>query len=297
MNIKVLKTFCDAADTGSFSRAAQMNGVTQSAVSQQLAGLERELNVVLLNRGGGAVTPTEAGRALYEGAREVLHTWERTLGQLRSTTDKVRGVVRVGTIYSVGFDVLHPYVRRFLQAYPEANLQIEYTRWTRINAEVIRGEMNLGVVAYPQRHRSLEVLPFVEQELVVVTDPPHRLAGRKSVRPEDLAGEPFVAFENQIPTRVHIDRELKRHKVSVTVSSEFDNIETLKRAVEVGVGVSIVPRDNVTREVAAGVLCALRFRERRGWTRQIGIIRRVGRERSPAEQAFLDLLTQPGGGG
>jgi len=290
MNIKVMKTFCDAVDTGSFSRAAQLSGVTQSAVSQQLAGLERELSVVLLNRGGGLVVPTEAGKAFYEGAQEMLRRWERVIWQIRSTSDQIRGVVRVGTIYSVGFDVLYPYIRRFLRDYPEVNLQVEYSRWSRINAAVIAGEMDIGVVAYPRKRRSLEVIPFTDQELGMVCAPGHRLARRARIRPADLKGEKFVAFEANIPTRTHIDRVLRRHRVRVDVAMEFDNIETLKRAVEVDAGVSILPLDNVAREVDVGLLAFVRFRAPDGWVRHIGIIRRVGKQASPGEQAFLEQL-------
>jgi DNA-binding transcriptional LysR family regulator len=292
MNFKVLKTFCDAVDCGSFSRAAQLNGVTQSAVSQQLAGLERELSSVLLNRGRGMVVPTEAGNALYQGAQEILRLWERTLGQLRSASDEIRGVVRVGTIYSVGFDLLYPYVRRFLRDYPEVNLQVEYTRWSRINAAVISGEMDLGVVAYPRNHRSLEIIPFTDQELGLVCAPSHRLARRSRIQPAALRGEQFVAFEPSIPTQAYIDKVLRGCRVKVDVVMAFDNIETLKRAVEVDAGVSILPVDNVTREVAAGLLAYVRFQDRRKWVRRIGIIRRVGKAATPAERALLELLSR-----
>jgi len=292
MNFKALKTFCDAVDSGSFSRAAQLNGVTQSAVSQQLAGLERELSVVLLNRGAGLVVATEAGKAFYEGAQEILRRWEKMLGQIRSASDEIRGVVRVGTIYSVGFDLLYPYIRRFLRDYPEVNLQVEYTRWSRINAAIVGGEMDLGVVAYPVKGRSLEVIPFTDQELGVVCAPGHRLARRSRIQAAELAGEKFVAFESNIPTRVHIDKLLRARRVKVDVAMEFDNIETLKRAVEIDVGVSILPADNVAREVATGLMAYVRFQDRKKWTRRIGIVRRVGKALSPAEEALLVMLSR-----
>ena len=292
MNFKVLKTFCDAVDSGSFSRAAQINGVTQSAVSQQLASMERELSVVLLSRGAGLTVPTEAGKAFYEGAQEILRRWEQMLGQIRSASDEIRGVVRVGTIYSVGFDLLYPYIRRFLRDYPEVNLQVEYTRWSRINAAVIGGEMDLGVVAYPAKGRSLEVIPFADQELGLVCAPGHRLARRSRIRAAELDGERFVAFEPNIPTRVQIDKLLRGHRVKVSVAMEFDNIETLKRAVEINVGVSILPADNVTREVDAGLLAYVRFDDRSKWSRRIGIIRRVGKPPSPPEEALLVMLSR-----
>jgi DNA-binding transcriptional LysR family regulator len=290
MNTDVLKTFCDLVDTGSFSKAAEENYVSQSAVSQQLAKLERDLGTQLISRGGGLVVPTEAGKAFYAGAVEILRRYERLLGEVRSAADAVRGVLRVGTIYSVGFYLLAPYIRKFLQAHPEVNLHVEYTRWNRIYAAVLGGEMNLGVVACPEKHRSIKVTPLADEELVMVCSPEHRLSRRRRVRPADLKGEAFVAFEAHIPTRRHIDRLLKRSRVPVEIAMEFDNVETLKRAVEVNAGLSILPRGNVADEVEAGGLSVARFSDPARWTRRLGVIRRRGRVPSPAERMFLKLL-------
>jgi DNA-binding transcriptional LysR family regulator len=290
MNIDVLKTFCDLVDTGSFSKAAEVNYVSQSAVSQQLAKLERDLSTQLISRGGGLVAPTEAGKAFYEGAKEIVRRYEQLLGQVRSAADAIRGVLRVGTIYSVGFYLLDPYVRRFLSSHPEVNLYVEYARWNRIYAAVISGEMDLGVVACPEKHRSVEIVPLASEELVVVCPPKHRLAGRERLAPADLRGEKFVAFEPNIPTRRHIDKFLKAERVSVQVVMEFDNIELMKRAVEVGCGVSILPKGNVEREVAHGELVYVRFARPERCVRPVGIVRRRGKAPSPAERMFLALL-------
>jgi DNA-binding transcriptional LysR family regulator len=290
MNTEVLKTFCDLVDTGSFSKAAEASFISQSAVSQQLAKLERDLGVQLISRGGGLVVPTEAGKAFYAGAMEILRRYEQLQGEVRSAADAVRGVLRVGTIYSVGFYLLAPYVRKFLQAHPEVNLHVEYTRWNRIYAAVLSGEMSLGVVACPEKHRSIEIIPLASEELVVVCSPEHRLARRRQLKPEDLAGEKFIAFEENIPTRRHIDRLLKRARVSVDVAMAFDNIDTLKRAVEINAGLSILPREDIHNEVDAGLLCCARFRDRGRWQRPLGVVRRRGKTPSPAERMFVELL-------
>jgi DNA-binding transcriptional LysR family regulator len=292
MNIAVMKTFCDLVETGSFSRAAESNYISQSAVSQQVAKLERELSVQLITRGGGLVEPTEAGKAYYEGAKEILRRYEQLLGEVRSARDAVRGVLRVGTIYSVGFYLLDPWVRKFFQEHPEVNLHVSYTNWNHIYAAIISGEMDLGVVACPENHRSLSVVPLVEEELVMVCPPSHRLAGRKTVEAGDLVGQPFVAFEKNIPTRRHIDKLLKSRGVKVDCTMEFDNIELLKRAIMVGQAVSILPRENVELEVERGDLACARFKDPQFWTRPVGILRRKGRQPSPAERMFLGMLKQ-----
>jgi len=293
MNIEVLKTFCDLVDTGSFSKAADMNYLSQSAVSQQLAKLERNLSVQLINRGGGIVSPTDAGKAFYAGAMEILHRYEQLMGEVRSAADSVRGVLRVGTIYSAGFYLLDPYVRRFIQQHPEVNLHVEYTSSARIYAAIIGGQMDLGVVAFPEKQRSIEIIPLTSEELVLVCYPNHRLAGRKWVTPADLNGENFVAFQENIPTRRHIDRVLRSEGVEVKVVMEFDNIELLKRAVYVEAGVSILPLDNVQREAQYGDLAYARFREAQKWHRPVGIIRHRGKAPGPAERMFLGILRSP----
>jgi len=291
MNIDVMKTFCDLVETGSFSKAAEANYVSQSAVSQQLAKLERELSTQLISRGGGLVAPTEAGKAFYQGSKEIIRRHEQMLGEVRSAADSVRGVLRVGTIYSVGFYLLDPYVREFIRRHPEVALHVEYTGWNRIYAAIINGEMDLGVVACPQRGRFIEIVPLASEELVVVVPPDHRFATRRRVWPSDLRGRKFVAFQANIPTRKHIDRLLKRQKVEIDIVLEFDNIELLKRAIMVGSGLSILPKDNVEMELAYKTLACCGLVGPAGrWTRPVAIVRRRGKAPGPAERMFLGLL-------
>ncbi len=294
MNIDVMKTYCDLVDTGSFSKAAEANLISQSAVSQQLAKLEQGLGTQLISRGGGLVAATEAGRAFYQGAREILRRYEQLLGEVKSAADSVRGVLRVGTIYSLGFYLLDPFVRKFLQSHPEVNLHVEYTGWNRIYSAVVSGEMDMGVVACPEKQRFIEIIPLASEEMVVVCSPRHRLAKRQRIDASELQGEKFAAFEANIPTRRFIDRLLDEENVNVNVELEFDNVELLKRAIEVDSGIGILPLDNVKREVEYGDLAYTRFRRPEKWIRPVAIIRRRGKAPSPAERIFLALLrTKP----
>jgi DNA-binding transcriptional LysR family regulator len=290
MNTSVMKTFCDVVDTGSFSKAAAANSISQPAVSQQMAALEREMGMRLLTRAGGFAAPTDAGEAFHRGARDILRRYEQMVKEVHALERLVRPVLRVGTIYSVGFYLLEPYVREFLRAHPDVDLDVEYARWNRITAAVLDGEMDLGILAFPEKHRSIEIIQFASESLVMVCSPEHRLAGRKEIEPAELKGERFVAFEANVPTRRHIDRVLKRYRVAVDVVMEFDNNETLKRAVEVGAGLSILPQNNVEREASAGYLCVVPFRDPTHWVRRIAIIRRRGRAHSDSEMMFLRIL-------
>lgn len=291
MNLTVLKTFCDLVDSGSFSRAAESNYVSQSAVSQQLSKLESELSVQLISRGGGIVVPTEAGKAFYRGAKEICRRYEQLVGEVRSVSDSVRGTLRVGTIYSVGFYFLDPYVREFFQKHPEANLHVSYTSWNQIYASVIDGEMDMGVVACPDANRSLDIIPLEEEQLVVVCPPNDPMTQRDSVVAADLDGRKFAAFSGNIPTRRLIDKLLKAAKVHVDITLEFDNIELLKRVIMIGSAVSILPQESVEGEAQRGDLAFVPFRYPKRWTRPIGIVRRKDRQPTPAEVQFLSILS------
>jgi DNA-binding transcriptional LysR family regulator len=196
----------------------------------------------------------------------------------------------VGTIYSVGFYRLDAFLRRFLREHPEVNLHVEYTLPGRIYTAVAGGEMDLGVVAWPERHRALEAVPLAGEELVAVFGRRHRLARRKTLVAADLEGEKFVAFDADIPTRRAIDRLLKQSGTAVRVVMEFDNIELIKRAVEVEAGVSILPRESVQREARWGELAYARFQDAQRWVRPLAVIRRRGKASSPAERMFLEIL-------
>jgi len=293
LSTDVMRTFCDVVETSSFTRAAEMNGISQSAVSQQVAALERDLGTRLLIRGGTGAEATDVGKAFYRGAKDILARLDRMVEEVAGIVKSACPLLRVGTIYSVGFYLLDAYVRKFIKAHPEVKLEVRYTKWDEIISAVLGGEMDLGIVAFPEKQRSLEIIPFADEELMVVCAPGHRLADRASVDPSDLRGERFVAFEANVPTRRFIDRMLRAGRVSVDVCMEFDNNDTLKRAVEVGAGLSIVPKGIGQREESLGQLCFIPFRQPSKWIRKICIIRRRGREHSKAEMLFLRTLRSP----
>ncbi|HEX5707514.1 MAG TPA: LysR family transcriptional regulator [Pyrinomonadaceae bacterium] len=291
MQIETLKIFCDLVETQSFSQAAERNFVTQSAVSQQVRGLEERFKRRLLERVRGRrdVSLTEAGRTFYESSREVLRAYQTLVEDMRSLTGTVSGTVRVATVYSVGLHELPPAVRSFMTLYPQAKIDLEYSRTTRIVRDVLSGAVELGVVAYPEKRRGLAVVPIGDDRLVLICPPGHALAARKKVRAKDLDGQDFVLFERDIPTRRATDKILRAHGVTVRRAAEFDNIETIKRAVEVGIGLGIVPRLSVTDEARTGQLAVVQLAEAE-WTRTVGVIYRSDRTLNTAARKFLELL-------
>ena len=293
MQIETLKIFCDLVETRSFSQAAERNFVTQSAVSQQVRGLEEKFRRRLLERVRGRrdLNLTQAGEAFYEASREVLLAYGRLEESMRQLTGTVSGTVRVATVYSVGLHELPPVVREFMSSYPQAKIDLEYSRTTRIVRDVLSGAAELGVVAFPEKKRGLEVVTLDGDRLVLICSPAHPLAKRKKVSAADLQGQDFVLFERDIPTRRATDRVLRAHGVSVHRVAEFDNIETIKRAVEVGLGIAVVPRPSVLDEQRSGQLAVVPLAEPE-WKRSVGVIYRSDRVLGTAARKFIELLTK-----
>lgn len=294
-DLVALQLFCRIIETGSFSEAAAACYLSQSAVSQRVRALERHYGRVLVERGRGrsGVEPTEAGQTLYESAREILERVQTLEDRLREFDDEVTGTIRVATVYSVGLHSLPPHLSRFIARYPQVNVHLEYAR-TNCIVEMLRARrIDLGIVAYPEEDRDIEVIPFGREPMVCIAPPEHPLAALDAVPWERLRGEALVAFDRDIPTRRATDALLAAHGVPIRVVSEFDNIETIKRVVENGGGLAIVPEATVRREVRDGTLVA-RTLEGEPIDRPTGIIRRRGRIYSRAVEQFVEVLTAGG---
>jgi DNA-binding transcriptional LysR family regulator len=290
MHVETLKTFCDLVETGSFSRAARLNLVTQSAVSQQVRVLEQKYGRRLVERGARRdIRATEAGRLLYAESKAIVTRLAALAERLRDPSDVVSGAVTIAAVYSVGLHTLPAAMKSFLRAHPQVNVRLQYRRTDEVYQACIDGTIDLGVVAIPTRRPPLELVPLRPDQLVLACPPEHRLARRASLSLTRLAGEPFIAFDRDIPTRKLVDRLLRARRVVVPVTMEFDNIETIKRSVEAGLGISILPRPALDNEVRAGTLAARPFTDP-DMHRPIGIIYRRSRELSPAARTFLALL-------
>lgn len=293
MHIETIKTFCDLVETGSFSKAAALNFISQSAVSQQVKALEHRFNRQLIERSHRkSIVPTDAGKLVYTEFKEMVDRYLALEVRLRAATDIIAGTIRVATVYSVGLYELPPYVKRFMKMHPQVKIHVEYSRTDRVYEACRNQTIDFGMIALPWRKPNVEVVLFREEELVLVCSPGHPLAGKGIVSLHGLEGEDFVAFEPDIPTRKTIDQILRRHRVTVNYVMEFDNIETIKRTVEVGNGISILPAKAVENEARGGLLVALRFLEGE-FTRPLAIIHRKGKVFSPAARAFIELLTSP----
>jgi DNA-binding transcriptional LysR family regulator len=292
MQIETFKVFCDLVETASFSRAASLNSITQSAVSQQIRSLERHFHVGLIERGRKNFCVTQEGRAFLQASKEILHTFESLGDRIRELQNVVAGDLRIATVYSIGLHELPPFLRKFRTLYPDVTVKVDYRRSTQVYSEVLEGNADLGLVAFPVRRKNLIVENFWRDKLVLICHPGHALAERKRVRLRDLQGEKFISFEPDLPTRKVIDRLLREQGVKIEQTMEFDNIETVKRAVEIEHGISIVPQTSVADETRNGGLVAIELESPDMW-RPLGVVYRRHRSISPAQKQFVALLKEP----
>ena len=291
MHVETLKTFCDLVETGSLSRAARMNLVSQSAVSQQLRALERRYGRQLIERAPRiGARATEAGRLLYDEVKPLLERLGMLEQRLRARPDVVAGTVRVATVYSVGLHTLPTVIKRCLAEHPEMNVRLSYRRTNEVVAACLDGEVDFGIVAVPARGPGLELVSLGHDDLVIAAPPSHPLARRARPPLAALEGQAFIGFDRDIPTRRLVDALLRRHRVRVSYTMELDNIETIKRSVEAGLGLSLLPAPTLAGEIRARTLVGKPPAEG-PFHRPIGVVYRKNRELSAAGKAFLALLT------
>jgi LysR family transcriptional regulator, transcriptional activator of the cysJI operon len=293
MHFLNLKVFCDLVETGSFSVAADRNGITQSAVSQQIKTLEQRFGVVFFERGKKNFSITPEGTVFHAAAVRMLEIYRNIDAELHSVRNEVGGPLRVATVYSLGLHELPPLLKDYRARFPQVDLTVSYRRNHTVYDEVLNDHADLGVVAYPRPRRGLVVEIFAQDRMVLISAPGHPLARRESLRVKDLHGQSFISFEPDLPTRKAVDQLLREHEVDVEQAMELDNIETVKRAVEVESGVALVPSNSVAEEAATGQLRAMHLEDAEMW-RPMGTVLRRGRTITPALREFVNALRQLG---
>jgi DNA-binding transcriptional LysR family regulator len=293
MQIDSLKIFCDVVRLRSFSRAAEANGVLQAAASLTVQRLEKHLGVTLIDRSCRPWKPTREGQIFYDGCKEVLERYREVESAVRGEPMAADAVVRVAAIYSANLREMSQSVRRFNELRPRARVELEYLHPSRVYERVLNDEVELGILSFPQERRDLTVIPWRNETMVLACHPQHPLAWRKKIAVKQLAGEPFVGFDADLVIRKKIDAYLREHGVAVKVVLTFDNVEAVKRAVEVGSGVAILPLPTLERELQAETLVAVPFSPS-DFVRPLCIVYRRGRRLYPNTKAFIELLQNGG---
>jgi LysR family transcriptional regulator, transcriptional activator of the cysJI operon len=273
------------------SRGAAHCGVSQSAASQHVQEVERRLGVSLLDRTKRPLELTPAGRLYSEYCRDVLRREEEFSQALEGVKADAGGAVRVASIYSIGLSEMSGLQEEFAARYPAASLQVEYGRPEKVYEAVRNETADLGLVSYPVSSREITAIPWREEEMQVAASPSHPFAARDRVNPDELEGQNFIGFDEDLSIRRELDRFFRTHAISVNLVMHFDNIQTIKEAVALGSGISILPARTMQSEIAQGRLVAVPLHAP-DLVRPVGVIHRKRKKLNRASQAFLELLRE-----
>jgi len=289
MHIETLRIFCDLADLHSFSKTADKNLLSQSAVSQQLAQLEMTYKCQLINRKKRPIELTKAGWVLYNAAKDMLERLEQSKNELNTLKASFKNRMNVAAIYSIGMHTLPKYIKKFMVTNPNVNVHVEYLSASKIYELILSGDIDIGLIAVPKKGKKLSVFEFEAEPLVLACSPRHPLASQNHLDIQQVRFERFIGFEKGVPTREWIDGIFQRYNISVQLIMEFDNIETIKRAVEINAGISILPKTALLQEIENGTIKTLKFSNEK-FVRPTAIIIRKGKILSEPGKFFIDLL-------
>lgn len=283
--LRSLRMFRDVVQAQSFTEAAHRNFVTQSAVSHHLKMLELKFGLRLIERGRKQVRLTRAGALLLDASQDILQRYEQFERALHTPTTEIAGRLRIGSIYTVGLYELPRYTPIFLKRYPKVELLLTYLRDAEVYEAVLSDRIDIGIVDYPKAHPQLLITPLKKERVALIVPPKHPLAGKRRIHLAQLHGQPFIVPQAEFP----VDEILRTTKIRVRVVHAFDNIEITKRAVEVGLGLALVPRITVLDELQRGKLRSPELVEG-PFERPIGILTRKRAELSLPMGKFIDML-------
>lgn len=291
MHLRNVEMFCDAVELRSFSRAAEQLRVSQSAVSQAIQQLEKRVGALLIDRSKRPFELTQAGQLYFNGCRDMLAAFRNVEEQVKSLKDKVSGRVRIAAIYSVGMMQINELIDRFQADYPEVDVTIDYAHPEEVYRRVGTDQDELGLVSFPKSRGEFTCVHWQDQPMVLVVGRNHAWYTRQTIEPSELDGVRFVGFSPNLHIRRMIDKWFRELGATVETIHSFDNVEYVKRDVESGSGIALLPLPTVMDECSTGRLNALEINGVH-WVRPLGVIHRKGRELSKPAYKFLEALKQ-----
>jgi DNA-binding transcriptional LysR family regulator len=292
MQLKNIEIFCDVVAVKSFSKGGSNNRISQSAASQAVHQLEKHLGTKLIDRNKRPIELTPAGEVYYGRCRLILSQLRNLEDEVQKLGNKrVSGRLRLGAIYSVGLLQMNQFVRKYQIAFPDVEIDLVYLHPEEVYEHIANEQCDMGIVSFPKGASEFEIIPWQDQRMVLATARDHTLSDRKQIDLQELEGEKLISFTSNLVIRKKLDSWLKREGMVLETVYEFDNVEYVKRAVEINNGVAILPLPTMSREVETGTLCAI---ELNGcdWVRPMGIIHKRGRILTSPAKLFLKLLTE-----
>jgi len=290
MNLDAFKWFHDLVETKSFTKAASRNGVTQSALSQMLAVMERKLGARLADRGKNSFQLTPAGKICDDHGREIARLLWELDQQMQQAKITSGGIIELAACYTIGLHQLPPVLRQYRLDFPGVEVRVHYGLIDRVHEEVLENLVDLGLVCYPRRLHGLAIDPFRHERLMLVCHPQHPLAARPAVALRELTGQKFVAW-NEIRWSPVLRSVPDNQRHLFEPLHEFNEVETVKRVVEMDDGIAFLPETTVLPEVAQQRLAAVPL-ENGGCTEPLAVIYRQRKTLTPAMNNFIKALKQ-----
>lgn len=287
MDINQLEVVVAVAQEQGFSRAAERLHRTQPAISQAVQRLEAELGEALFDRSSKDGTLTAAGQVLFDYAQQMLNLRSDAVTSIKELRDLGRGKVTIGANeYTVMY--LLPVIAAYRSRHPHVKVEVKRSLASRIPAEVVNRSVELGVVSFRPHDPALRAVPAVTDELALIVGPEHPLAGKTEVSVRELGAENFIAHNVPSPYRERVEQTFEKHRTPLNISMELPTLEAIKKFVERGAGVALIPRLTAIDEIARRQVVALTVREMR-LERRLHIIYRKGTTLSHAARAFLKV--------
>jgi DNA-binding transcriptional LysR family regulator len=285
MDVNQLEVLVAVAKEQSFSRAAQVLHRTQPAISQAIRRLENELGEPLFDRSSKDGTLTASGRVLFEFAEQMLNLRKGAHAAIKELKDLHRGKLSLSANeYTVMY--LLPVLSVFRARHPHIKVEVKRSLASRIPSEVLGRGVEIGVVSFKPTEPAIASVPVLTDELALIVAVDHPLSGKQIVSVRELGAESFIAHNVASPYRERVVRTFEKFKTPLNISMEMPTLESIKRLVQRGMGVALVPRLTAEAEIASGQIAALTVREMR-FERRLQLIYRKGANLSHAARAFL----------
>ncbi len=290
MDINQLEVLVAVAREKSFSRAADVLYRTQPAVSQAIRRLEKEVGEKLFDRSSKDGTLTFAGEVLLDYAKQMLNLRQNAHTAIKELKNLHHGKVTISANEHTVFCLL-PIIEEFSRRHPLIKVEVRRGVASRIPTEITAREVELGVISFKPKDESVKSIPVFTDELVLVVSPQHSLAGKTAVSIKDLGIETFIAHNAPSPYREQVITAFEKYQVKLNISTELPSLEAIKKLVEKGVGVALVPKLTAQSEIDRGQLFALSVKELK-LERQLHFIYRRNSVLSHAAKVFLQIARE-----
>jgi DNA-binding transcriptional LysR family regulator len=291
MNLNQLKIFYMAAKHGSLSAAATALYITQPAVTKGIQRLQESYEIKLFNRFGKRMALTDAGAALYSIAESIFELENQAEEGIRDFQQRKRGFLRIHTSESFGAYYLPFIVNRFLQINPKIRISVELLPTELVVEKTATLANDLGFISYPVPHKKLLMFEVLVDSYQIIVPAGHPLAKKSLIEPEDLEGQPLIVHEKGSAPRISTEDFVKRHHLNVSIPLELSNNEAIKTAVEEGIGIAVITKRVVSKELAMGTLKAIPLSDP-AMARKFYLIHHKDKYISRPLESLIDIVNQ-----